>query len=214
MEKLNVLKVCIWVKEFSHPIRVFGVIFFALALITGVIWSLGNEVEPIAFVLSLMSSLCFASPAAAEYLVPNRKPVKQMTYDELLIFIPTTDYKNDWKGLSSVEASEYFLKEDPRLRFRTRYSEDGIQARDFREPWANCYLHPHATSYWHELYYDGAFIHRTILISVDDGKSLLPAPDIDSGMVRDFEYSVAKIHDVLNNVDSYLEKSGLHRIDS
>ena len=214
MEKINILKVCIWIKEFSHPIRVFGGIFFVLALITGFIWSLGKEVEPIAFVLSLISSLFFASPTVAEYLVPNRKPVKEMAYDELLAFIPTTDYKNDWKGLSSVEASEYFLKEDPRLRFRTRYSKDGIQARDFKEHWANCHLHPHATSYWHELYYEGSFIHRTILVSVDDGKSLLPAPDIDSGMVRNFEYSVAKIHDVLNSVDSYLEKSGLHRINS
>ena len=205
---------CLWIKEYSHPIRVFGGILFILALVTGLVWIAGKDVEPVAFVLSLLSSLSFTFPSIAEYLYPDRKPVKQMSYDELLAFIPTTNYKDDWKGLSTHEASEFFLKEDPRLRFRTRYSEDGIQARDFREEWANCFLHPRATSYWHELYYDGSFIHRTILVSVDDGNALLPAPDVYSNKVHDFEYAVAKIHDVLGSVDIYLGKSGLQRADS
>ena len=205
---------CLWIKEYSHPIRVFGGILFILALVTGLVWIAGKDVEPVAFVLSLLSSLSFTFPSIAEYLYPDRKPVKQMSYDELLAFIPTTNYKDDWKGLSTHEASEFFLKEDPRLRFRTRYSEDGIQAMDFREEWANYFLHPRATSYWHELYYDGAFIHRTILVSVDDGNALLPAPDVYSNKVHDFEYAVAKIHDVLGSVDIYLGKSGLQRADS
>ena len=205
---------CLWIKEYSHPIRVFGGVLFALALATGLVWIAGKDVEPVAFVLSLLSSLLFAFPSIAEYLYPDRKPVKQMSYDELLAFIPTTNYKDDWQGLSTNEASEFFLKEDPRLRLRARYSEDGIHTRDYREKWANCFLHPDASSYWHELYYDGAFIHRTILVSVDGASALLPAPDVNSNKVHDYEYAVAKIHDVSGSVDNYLERSGLQRADS
>ena len=39
----------IWVKEYKHPFRVIGGLFFVSALMAGLIWALGCEIEPIAF---------------------------------------------------------------------------------------------------------------------------------------------------------------------
>ncbi|HHF0511916.1 TPA: hypothetical protein ACPHTW_004591 [Vibrio antiquarius] len=206
-------KICLWIKKYTHPLKVFGGLFFALALIFGLIWISGQEVEPIAFFLGLLSSLFFALPSIAEYFYPDRKPVRDMSFEEILTFIPTTDYKNDWHGISLDWASERFLKEDPRLRVRAKYTEDGIQNDDFREAWANCHPNSRAVGYWYELYYDGAFIDRILLVSVDGARAIIPPPCIDTGKIQRYEYSIAKIHDVTGTVDEYIERSGLKLAD-
>jgi hypothetical protein len=199
----------IWIKKYSHPIRVFGGVFFLLALVAGLFWMTGKEIEPLAFVLGLLSSAFFAAPSVAEYIAPNRKPIRDMTFDEILEFIPTTDAKNDWYGISKDWSSEMFLKEDPRLRFRARFDEDGTQNEDFKEPWANCHPDSHATGYWYDLYYDGAFIDRIILVSVDGGRASLPTPDFKTGKVKLYNYRVAQIHDTINTLDDYMKRSKL-----
>lgn len=206
-------KICLWIKEYTHPLQVTGGIMFALALIFGVIWISGKDVEPVAFVLGLLSSLFFASPSVAEYFYPNRKPVRDMSFDEIIDFIPKTDYKNDWHGISRDWASERFLKEDPRLRIRAKYTEDGIQNEDFKDSWANKHPDSKAVGYWYDLYYDGAFIDRVLLVSVDGGRAVIPPPSIKTGNVERYEYSIAKIHDTLNSVDEYIERSGLTLVD-
>jgi hypothetical protein len=49
--------VALWIKEYAHALRVVGGVFFVFALITGLIWILGKDVEPIAYVFGLISSL-------------------------------------------------------------------------------------------------------------------------------------------------------------
>ncbi len=88
-------KSAIWVKSYTHVFRVIGGIFFVLALISGIIWILGKEIEPIAFTLGLLSSMFFASPSVAEYVVPDRKPVRHMDFNEILEFILSSDSKKD-----------------------------------------------------------------------------------------------------------------------
>jgi len=207
--KPNLNKSALWIKEYAHPLRVLGGIFFALALVAGLFWMGGKEVEPLAFVLGLLSSLFFASPSVAEYILPNRKPVKEMTFDEILDFIPTTDPQNDWYGISRDWSSERFLKEDPRLRFRAKFGEDGIQCQDFREGWANRHPDRSATGYWYDLYYDGAFLDRIILVAVDGARAMIPPPDFKSGKIKIYNYRVAQIHDSLNTLDEYIRRSGL-----
>jgi hypothetical protein len=68
-------------------------IFFTLALFTGVIWISGNDVEPIAFVLGTISALLFTSPVIARYVLPDRKLVRDMSYDEILGFITSSKLK-------------------------------------------------------------------------------------------------------------------------
>ncbi len=186
---------------------------FFLALIFGIIWISGKDVEAVAFVLGLLSSLFFASPSIAEYFYPNRKPVRYMTFDELVNFIPTTDYKNDWHGISLDWTSERFLKEDPRLRIRAKYTDDGIQNEDFKDSWANNHPDSKAVGYWYDIFYDGAFIDRVLLVSVDGGRAVIPPPKFKTGNIERYEYSIAKIHDTLNSVDEYIERSGLTLAD-
>jgi hypothetical protein len=45
----------LWIKAYKHALRVFGGIFFGLALISGLFWMAGKEIEPLAFVLGLLS---------------------------------------------------------------------------------------------------------------------------------------------------------------
>lgn len=205
--------ICLWIKEYTHPLRVIGGIFFGLALLVGIIWISGKEVEPLAFMLGLLSSLFLASPSIAEYFLPDRKPVKDMTFEEILSFIPSTDSKNDWHGISREWASERFLKEDPRLRFRAKFTDDGIQNSDFKESWANSHPDSHATGYWYELYYDGAFLDRVLLVSVDGCRANIPPPSSTSGKIERYEYCVAQIHDTLGTLDQYISRSKLQVAD-
>lgn len=199
----------LWIKEYTHALRVLGGIFFVLALIAGLFWMSGKDIEPLAFVLGLISSLFFASPSVAEYILPNRKPVKEMTLDEILEFIPTTDPKADWYGISRDWSSEHFLKEDPRLRFRAKFGEDGVQCEDFREEWANRHPDSSATGYWYDLYYDGAFLDRIILVAVDGARAMIPPPDFTTKKIKQYNYRVAQIHDSIGTLDEYISRSGL-----
>lgn len=205
----NSKRSALWIKEYAHPLRVIGGGFFILALMAGLFWIAGNEIEPIAFLLGLLSSLFLASPSIAEYILPERKPIKDMTFEEILDFIPTTNAKNDWKGISKDWSSEMFLKEDPRLRFRAKFIDDGVQNENFIEQWANCHPDSSATGYWYELYYDGAFLDRIILVAVDGARASLPPPDFKSKKIKLYNYRVAQIHDTLDNLDEYIERSKL-----
>lgn len=199
----------LWIKEYTHPLNVLGGIFFVLALIAGVIWVAGKEIEPIAFLLGMLSSLFLAAPSVAAFIIPERKAVRHMSYQEILDFIVNTDSRNDWRGVSTNMASEYFLKEDPRLRFRSKHTDDGIQNSDFKETWANCYPDPRAAGYWYDLFYDGAFISRFILVSVDGARATLPTPDWSTGKVSRLHYKVADIFDCIGNLDEYMRRSKL-----
>ncbi len=205
----NVIKLAIWIKENTHALRVFAGVFFVLALLTGVVWIAGNDVEPIAYVLGLISSLFFASPSVAEYILPNRKPVRHMDYDEILSFIKTTNAKEDWKFIKTDWAEEAFLKEDPRLRIRVRWDDEGIHVKGFIESWANRFPDPTAHSYWYGLSYDGALIERFILVSVDGGRAELPLPNAGTLMVKPLIFKVSQIFDELNTLDSYMNRTGL-----
>lgn len=202
-------RTALWVKEYAHALRVLGGLLFVLTLLFGLLWVGDFNVESVAFVLSLLSTLCFAAPSVANYVVPNRKPIRDMTFDEIMAFIPQTDPKADWHGVSMQWASEKFLKEDPRLRFRSSMDEVDIQNDDFVEDWANRYPHRKATGYFYNLSFEGALIDRFILVSVDGGRALLPAPRADLGTIRRIDYVVAQIHDTLGTLDQYIELSGL-----
>ncbi|MBG2836747.1 hypothetical protein [Proteus terrae] len=200
---------CLWIKEYKHPLRVVGGIFFGLALVSAFFWMGGFDIEPLAFSLGMLSSLFLASPSIAEYFLPNRKQIRHMTYEEIIKFIPTTNPSTDWNGISKEWASEHFLKEDPRLRFRAKYIDDGIQCDNFTENWANIHPDPHAIGYWYDLYYDGAFLDRFILVSVDGGRANIPPPDLRTNTIKLFNYHIGKIHDSMNTLDEYISRSGL-----
>lgn len=193
----------LYIKSRTDILRIIGAIFFTLTLIAAVFWIFGSDAEPFAFTLSLISSVFFGLPYAAEAFYPNRKAVRDMSHDEILSFMTTTDPKSDWSGVSKNWSSERFLKEDPRLRMLMRYDEDGIQNEDFIDPWANKWLHPRAIGYWCDIYYDRNLIERIVLVSVDDGACFLPVPAFESNEVKELNYFCASNFDSLNNFKRY-----------
>jgi hypothetical protein len=142
-----VVSIALWIKEYAHALRVIGGVFFVLALLAGIVWVSGKDVESTAFLFGIISSLLLASPSIAEYVIPNRKPVRHMDYEEILEFILNTNPKNDWKWIKTNWAEEAFLKEDPRLRIRVRWDDEGKHNDNFQEKWANKHPDPSAYSY-------------------------------------------------------------------
>lgn len=208
-EKLK--RTALFIKSRTDAFRVFGAIFFVLTLIAAVFWLSGKDAEPIAFTLSLISSIFFGLPYAAEALYPNRKSVRDMSHNELINFMVTTNPRSDWSGVSKNWSSERFLKEDPRLRMLMQYDKDGIQNDDFVDPWANKWLHPKATGYWCDIYYDQNLIERVVLVSVDDGACYLPTPIFESNTVEELDYFCASNFDYLNNLNRYFSDAGFIR---
>lgn len=204
----NIKKAALWIKENERVLNTLAGVFFFFTFVAGLVWMLGADIEPVAFVLSLVASSLFGLPHLAEFILPSRKPVRHMTHDELLQFVKESS-PEEWKGVSNNWVSEVFLKEDPRLRFRAKYFDEGIQNDDFQEEWANSHPDPRAVGYWHDLYYDGNLIDRFILVSVDGGRAFLPPPDLETGKIKMMNYKVAQFHDVLNSLDQYIRRSGL-----
>ena len=206
--KERLKKPALYIKSRAETLRVIGAIFFCATLVAAVFWLWGNDAEPVAFTLSLISSVFFGLPYAAEVMYPNRKAVRDMSHDEILNFITTTHPKSDWSGVSKTWSSERFLKEDPRLRMLMQYDEDGIHSDDFVDPWANKWLHPRATSYWCDIYYDHNLIERVILVSVDDGACFLPTPIFESDRVKELNYFCASIFDSTEKLAHYFSEAG------
>jgi len=188
---------------------VLALIFFAFAFATGLIWISGKDVEPIAYVLGMISSLLFAGPTLARFVLPDRKPVRHMTYDEILKFIKTTNAKFEWKWIQTNWSEEAFLKEDPRLRIRVRWDDVGIHDKDLKEKWAKKHPDHSVNSYWYDLSYDGALIDRFILVSVDGGQAELPMPDPVTLEADPLTYKVAQIFDEHNTLEEYMGRAGL-----
>jgi hypothetical protein len=213
--KTRLIPLAIWTKTNSHTLRAIGCLFFILSLLAGIAWVFGANIEPIAFTLGLFASIFLSSPSIAEYIYPNRKAISQMSAAEILEFIKTTNPKSDWKRIPTNWAVETYLIEDPRLRFRYRFDEEGIHDRQFQEPWASRHPDPNATSYWCYLYYDSALIDRYVLVSVDGGRALIPLPrqhignEIYPSGITDLEFQIGKIHDYLETFDEYMERCGL-----
>jgi hypothetical protein len=208
-ELAGVKSFALWIKQNSKAIDVFAGVFFLLTLLSGVAWVAGASIEPIAYVLGLFSSGLFGLPHLAEFILPSRKPIKDMTHDELLQFVKESHPRHDWKGISRNSVSEVYLREDPRRRFRVKYTREGVQCENYVDDWTKRHLHPHAESYWHDLYYDGNLVERFILVAVDGGMALLPPPDQRTGKIGLMDYKVAQIHDLKGNLDEYIAISGL-----
>lgn len=203
----------LWIKEQTHALRIMGGLFLFVALILGIVWMMGVELEPVAFVFSLLASLFFSLPSVAEFLLPDRKPIRHMSFDELLSLI-NEEAPDAWKVMHTNWAAEAFLRSDPRLRFRKREDEAGIHCDDFKEPWANKHADPRARSYWYDYLYDGNLIDRFILVDVDGHRATLPLPDAGKKEAPIRLYRIAKIFERNDEVDDYMQRSGLSTYDT
>lgn len=209
--KSQVIAIAVWVKTYSHVLRIIGGFSFFLAIVSGIFWLCGSDVEPITYMYGLLAPMFLGAPSIAKYIVPNRKPIYRMSGEEILNFIRSTDPENDWKRVSTSLGVEHYLLEDPRLRFRCRSDESGIHRENFNEAWATKQPDPHATSYWHYLYYDSSLIDRYVMVTVDGARADIPMPSIlsPSHEITKLQYHVAQIYDYCGLLDEHLERCGL-----
>jgi len=212
-KKNNLKYFALLVKENTKVLSVIGFAFFSITSILGVVWIFhpnNDLLEPITFVLGACSTIFFGVPQLAEFILPTRKPIRHMTYDELIQFILSTDSKGDWHSIVRENIEEYFLKEDPRLRIVTKNIDDGIHLIKFIEEWANSHSDSKAISYYYNILFDGHFIHRLVLVSVDGGRAILPLPNKITMKVDRFDYKIAHICARGNNTDDYMQRSGIN----
>src|ERR1051326_8376234 len=97
------------IKEYSKFISFVGLIFFLLAALFGIFWIVdanNNKLEPVTFVLGACSTIFFGLPQLAEFILPTRKPIRHMTYNELIQFIQDTNAQNDWHSVDREFRSE------------------------------------------------------------------------------------------------------------
>ena len=199
-----------YIKDKSTHLTVLGFILFVLAVVAGIFWFYGYEIEPVTFILCGLSALCSMLPNLAQIISPNRQPIKNMSHEELLDFILTTSHENDWETVNIEWTQDKFLKEDPRLRVRVLYTDEGCVNNDFKEDWANKHPDPKASSYGHDILYDGNILKRVTLVSVDSGRATLPLPDRQTLELKsELDYKIASLFNQGSELDEYIQRSGL-----
>ena len=147
----------------------------------------------------------------------NREPVPlkdEPSIDNIHNHILRSNPKTDWHANSLSWKSTVTYRADVNLRIEINYNDEGIQQKNFVEPWANCFPDKSATGYWCDIYFGLSHIERTILVSVDGGRAMLPIPreqDVigKNIVVKPFDYKMAEIFDSLDTLYQYFQRSGL-----
>ena len=201
----------IWIKSNEQVFKVLGLSFFLFTLFVGVIWALGRDAESIAFVLGCISSTMFGVVEVAHYVEPDRKAVRDMNIEELLLFISSSNSNSDWRRFNTNFAEEAVLLEDPRLRLTIRIDEHGIQNEDYHDPWANKFPDPRATGFWVDITYDRAIFERKILVSIDGGRAMIPSPDSPQTLrISKLDFVIAQLFNASeSNLNDYLQRTGI-----
>ena len=203
-------KIAIWVKANEAVFRTLGLVFFVLTICAGIIWLIGRDAESVAFVLGCISSSMFGLIEVAKYIEPERKAIREMSLDEMLMFIELSDPNNDWTRFTTNYASESILIEDPRFRLTMHHDETGTQCDDFKANWANKFPNPHAYGFWVDISYDRALIDRVILVSVDGGRAMLPVPKTHPELVvSKRDYVIACMFNTRSTLDQYMQLAGI-----
>lgn len=124
------------------------------------------------------------------------------------------DPSEDWERVSLDMSNIRVNKRDVNLRLAMHITSEGTQCENFTEAWANRHPDPNATGYWCEILYGSTLVARTILVSVDGARALLPVPrQRDSaGNISEilmYDYRIAQIFDTLGTLDEYIRRSNL-----
>ena len=142
-------------------------------------------------------------------------PLKdEPSVDNIRRHIFKSNSKSDWHVNSLAWKSTATYKNDVNLRIEINYEEEGIQQRNFVESWANCFPDKDATGYWCDIYFGFSRIERTVLVSVDGGRAMLPMPKKadENGkyaVVDPFYYKMAEIFDTSDSLYQYFQNSRL-----
>lgn len=145
----------------------------------------------------------------------NENDLSSNSYSSLINKIKISDSRLDWEYVDSNWGSHYIYKNDVNLSMSINCEDDGIQNSNFKEKWANCYPDPKATGYWVDIRYSSTVIMRTILVSVDGARAMLPIPrEADENnkliVVTPIDFKIAEIFDAdLRSLSHYFAMSKL-----
>lgn len=122
--------------------------------------------------------------------------------------------KDDWEVKSIGSRTSAIYASNVNLRLEINFTDDGTQCQDFKEDWANCFIKSQATGYWCDVYYGQSRIERTILVSVDDGRALLPLPREQNEVgklcvVSPYDYRIAELFDTHETLFRHFTQAGL-----
>lgn len=134
---------------------------------------------------------------------PNKaKEIKNVDLLSTLIFQVENSSKKDW--YINVN-SERIFKCDPNIRIIAGSYEE---RRPYFEEWATKYPVSKAFLNKYYLYYNNNLIKTYSLVSVDDGRALLPIPTPDTNQISRKDYKIALILDE-GDMQKYIQRSGL-----
>lgn len=113
--------------------------------------------------------------------------------------------QEDW--IVDDESGSFTYKNDLNLHIdRADYES----YREFNEPWATSHPDKHAVAVEYVVKYGSSFVEKKMLVSVDGHRATLPLPkSVDDLRVKASDVNFAKIVDIGDRVDEYLERSRL-----
>ena len=128
--------------------------------------------------------------------------------EQILRSSNTTEWRTVTFGPTGARSVSAY-KDDLMLRVEISYLDDDVDNADFREPWANGFPNPKATSYFAHLFYGPTCLGTDIVVSVDGGRAMLPLPDSTTFQVKGEAYLVASLFDTTGTLDQYMARAGL-----
>ena len=119
--------------------------------------------------------------------------------------ILATSSQDEW--IVDDETGSFTYKNHLNLRIeRAEYDK----RNSFNEDWATQHPDPKAEKVEYTIKYGSSFVARKTLVSVDGGRATLPMPDVKTKkIVSKDDMNFAKIVDIGNRTDEYIERSGL-----
>lgn len=149
---------------------------------------------------------CAALPAK-ESLPPLQVNVSYLT---ILNHILASNL-SDWSETYEVDQGvlQVYYHKDPQLRVLLDQTENGVLIQDYKNPWANCFLHPSASSFKAKILYNSTLIHTLTMVFVDEGSAIIPQPieDLSGNLtIWPLPYKIGQLFDTMKNLDDYIER--------
>lgn len=113
--------------------------------------------------------------------------------------------QDDW--IVDDESGSFTYKEDLNLHIER---DDYDNYRSFNEPWAVQHPDSAAMAVEYTVKYGNSFVEKHTLVSVDGHRATLPMPkSINELQVKKEDVNFAKIVNIGDRVDEYIQRSGL-----
>ncbi len=113
--------------------------------------------------------------------------------------------QDDW--IVDDETGSFTYKNDLNLQIKRA---DYDRYNSFNEPCAVCHPDKNACSVEYPINYGSSFVDRKTLVSVDGHRATQPMPASATDLnVKSSDVNIAKIVDIGDSVDEYIQRSGL-----